>query len=116
MNIKKGGRRLSCLREQHEKSLRDRTLKSRRESLAKVQGGQRCVEKAAWGPDRGGEDLQSTLKNWGFFLQATGRTLQAPEPCRDKTDWVLVFVARLLELFEQGARNKICISRLNNAK
>lgn len=88
MNIKKGaGKALLPEGEQHEKRLRDRMWKSRRESLAKVRGGQRCVEKAAWGPSHGGQDLQSTLKNLGSFLQATGRTLQAPELCRDKTDW-----------------------------
>lgn len=32
------------------------------------------------------EILTSMLRNLGFFLQATGRSPQAPEPCRDKVD------------------------------
>lgn len=33
------------------------------------------------------EILTSSLRNLGFFLKATERSLQVPEPCRNKVDW-----------------------------
>lgn len=57
-------------------------------SLAKVQEDRDVLTRLGWEQITATKGiLTSMLRSLGFFLQATGRFLQAPEPCRNKVDW-----------------------------
>lgn len=46
------------------------------------------LRRLVWGQITGVKEiLISMLGKLGFFLQATGRSPKAPEPCRGKIDW-----------------------------